>query len=365
LRPRSRPRKANAHERESDQSLDRKETGAGRSARVQNPRHNSMRSVADDKHKQFLRIWRDGYLGKKSHNAAVREIAELCRDDIENGLAEARDLLVFGALEDGKRLIHRLICVGVDRALTTAQDKRPAYLPKYVQDCMEQVVREAIAVQETKLMAIQPEQVLKIVLRLSRLDAASVLDRLPFNQRNALIEHIHSQMGGKRVKVQLGLENEPEDPLLWTVWYVGHLHALEPEAEQAFTKEGRRPQTCLLIDLSGELGAQPRNKFGEPINLAGPALVKVFEVLTRLPDNQIPAEARSHSALGRGFGVSHKVITRWREHPEWKELQVEITLDGKGGVYHTVNRENQLRSIRIACGDKRGPKPKQPPEDTS
>ena len=34
MRPRSRPRKANTHERESDQSLDRKETGAGRSGIV-------------------------------------------------------------------------------------------------------------------------------------------------------------------------------------------------------------------------------------------------------------------------------------------------------------------------------------------
>ena len=94
--------------------------------------------------------------------------------------------------------------------------------------------------------------------------------------------------------------------------------------------------------------------------------MKVFEALTSLPTIRIPAEASSKSKLGRSFGVSRKVIARWRQHPEWEKLHVEITPDDKGGLYYAIDRENQLRSARIATGIGRGPKKsKEASKDTS
>jgi hypothetical protein len=176
---------------------------------------------------------------------------------------------------------------------------------------------------------------------------------------------VHERRGRRGAVVRLRLEQEPEDALLWLIWYLGRLHALEPAAKWAFTREGRPPQTFLLIDPSDESSPQPQNKRGEPINLAGPALVKVYDVLTGLPNNQIQASARSNSKLGLSFGVDRAVIKRWREHPEWEELEVDVVLDGEGGVYFTVDFENHLRSVRIVSGKKRGPSSEHPSKEFS
>jgi len=135
----------------------------------------------------------------------------------------------------------------------------------------------------------------------------------------------------------------------------------EPAADKMLAEDQDTP-TGLMVDLSGEMGPQPKNKQNQPINLAGPLLVKVFDVLTGLPNNQIPAPARTNTRLGRTFNVDPDVIARWRQHPEWEQLHVTTKPNGKGGVQFTFDLDALLRSARIVVGKKRGPRAKPPPE---
>ena len=138
----------------------------------------------------------------------------------------------------------------------------------------------------------------------------------------------------------------------------------EPAAQDLLTRRPDTP-TNFIIDLSGELGPQPKNRRGDPINLAGPILVKAFDVLTGLPNNRIPAPARSNTRLGRTFDVDPNVVARWKRHPEWVELRVDIEPDENGRVHFSFDLEALLRSARIVTGRKRGPKDKSSPEKAS
>lgn len=314
-----------------------------------------MGSVAEDKHKAALELLRKWRFRKteKGREETLRELAALCAAEISHGLRDGGGVLAWNTQEDTVGAIRYVAFSGVQRALATAADKRPPDFPKYVQDCIAEVVRETRADQEKRLQQLEPQQVYDIVSQLSRFGAASVLDLLSFEQRNGFIALIQQRLGEGAFKVSLALE--PKDDLLWLLWYAFRLHAMEPTVRQLLGDDKETP-TILAIDLSGELGPQPRNKRGEPINLAGPALVKVYDVLTGLPTNNIPAPARSDVKLGLSFGVDRSVIKRWREHPEWDDLKVDIQPNDKGGVSFALDVENQLRSARIVIGRKRGPK---------
>jgi hypothetical protein len=71
--------------------------------------------------------------------------------------------------------------------------------------------------------------------------------------------------------VSMDLASEPKNYLLWLIWYVIHLQVNEPSAQDLLTRHPDTP-TNLIVDLSGELGPQPKNRRGDPINLAGPTL---------------------------------------------------------------------------------------------
>jgi len=296
-----------------------------------------------------------GEIAARRADETLHKLAGLCAPEIAEALNEFKEsgnLLIFDLAE----FPREVAVIGVREAAQTLRDEPGRSLLEHIKVSVINVLKDAEVEQREQLRSLPPSQLLDIVLRLTRLEAAWVLDHLSFDQRNALIGFIHHRMGSQYVEMRLGDKHEPDDPLMWAIWYLGRLHALEPQAKQAFTKEGRPLQTCFLIDPSRELGPQPKNRGGEPINLAGPALVKVFEALTGLLTNRIPAEASSKSKLGRSFRVSRKVIARWRQHPEWEKLHIEITPDGKGGVYYAIDQENQLRSAHIATGIDRGPK---------
>jgi len=127
--------------------------------------------------------------------------------------------LVFGTPEDGKRLFLLLAYLSAERAVTTAREKRPAHLPKYVQDCAEAVAKETTAGQEAWLKGLTPEQILNIATMLPRRQAALVLDRLSLPQLAALMELVHRHRGEERTRIRLTLEHEPDDSLLWLAWY--------------------------------------------------------------------------------------------------------------------------------------------------
>lgn len=311
-----------------------------------------MGSVANDKHAEALRLfkrWR--FQGVEGREKTLQEFAKFCAEEISAGLWAGGGILVWNTQEDTERVIRYVALTGVRKALETTVSTHPPDLPRHVQVCVEAVVKETRAARETKLKELTSQQVYDLVQKLSRLGAASILHRLSFGQRQDFIAFIQRQVVDT-YRLSLACEDEPEDYALWLLWYVGRLHAMDPTVRQLLDKE---VPTVLTLDLNGELGPQPRNKKGEPINLAGPVLVKVFGVLTGLPTNDIPAPASSDTKLGLSFGVSRDVIKRWRTHPEWGDLKADITLDGKGGVRFSVDEENLQRSARIAIGHKRGP----------
>jgi hypothetical protein len=323
-----------------------------------------MGSVAEDKHAQATR-----FVGKarrsrgkdKRYDDAVRELIKLCADDIAEGLREGGGALALNTPQHTAGIIRELSYTSALRVIDTAQKRRPANLPRYARACAAEVARETRAAQEARLRELKAEEIFTVALDLGRPGAASLLDRISFDQRNALVELILDNLAQKGLTassgLNLSLDREPSDYLLWLVWYIFNLH-VEEAAAQGFLSADKKIPTELIIDLGGELGPQPKNKQGQPINLAGPVLVKAFDVLTGLPNNRIPAPAKSNARLGRTFGVDPDVIARWKRHPEWEELHVDIKLNGKGGVDITCDSEARIRSARIVMGLKRGPKGK-------
>ena len=265
---------------------------------------------------------------------------------------------------DPTTFVREVAEVGVREAAQTLRDEPGRSLLAHVKGCVADVLKQAVADQYKELRNLAPKQLLDTLLRLSRADVAWVLERISFDQRNGLVGELTRRellYGGARLS--LDLDDAPEDDLLWLLWYIFQLHKKDA-GMQGLLAEKEVP-TVMMVDLSGGKNPQPRNSRGEPINLAGPILVKVFDRLTGLPNNEIPASARTNTRLGRAFNVDPDVVARWKKHPEWHELRVDIQPDDKGGVYHTFDLEALLCSARIVTGCKRGPKPKQPPKDST
>jgi hypothetical protein len=323
-----------------------------------------MGGVAEEKHKAALELLRRWRLRKdvKGREKLVEDFARLCAVEVSNGLRVGGGVLAWNTIDYTTAVIRHITLKGVQRALQTATDARPPHLPSYVQDCVAEVVQETRADQEKSLRELNPQQIYDMVSPLSRLGAASVLDRTSFQQRNALVELILRHLAHKRILMRL--DTEPDEHLPWILWYVIHLQMNESFAQDLLTLHPDTP-TNLILDLSGELEPQPKNKGGEPINLAGPILVKVLDVLTGLPNNRIPAPARSNTRLGRTFNVDPDVIARWKQHPEWAELRVDAQPDGKGGVRYAFDLDTVLRSARIVTGLRRGPQDKSSSEKAS
>jgi hypothetical protein len=314
-------------------------------------------SVAEGRHKAALELLKEWRLRKddKGRDKILRELAKLCAAEVSGGLREGGGVLTWSTQAHTQEALCYIALKDTQMALFTAADVRPRDLPRYVQDCVAEVVRETRADQERRLRTLKIQELYDTVSRLSRAGAASVLDRLSFRQRNGLVELILRRLGHERIVMRL--DSAPDDHRLWLMWYAFLLHLEEPAAKNMLVEDRDTP-TRLIIDFSGEMGPQPKNKQARPINLAGPLLVKVFDVLTGLPDNQIPAAARTNTRLGRTFDVDPDVIARWKRHPEWGKLRVDITRDGKGGVHYTFDLDALLRSARIVYGEKRGPKEK-------
>ncbi len=329
-----------------------------------------MGSVAEGRLQEVMAVWRrwDRYSGKfdamakRRSKQALHELAVYCEPEITealNAYKKGSHLVLF----DVAGTVYELAHVAVLEAAQTLRDVPNRQFLSHVKYCAIEVLRETESEQQ-KWQSAAPKQLLDMMLLLSRSDAASILTRLPFDQRNdLLVESLRRMSVDKEQARSVGQTREAEDDLLWLVGYVGHLHVEEPAVKDLLTKSCGGT-TVIRIGSAEKVGSQPTNKCGEPINLAGPALVKVFEALTGLPNNSIPAEASSKSKLGCSFGVSRKVIARWRDHLEWKELRAETVPDGEGGLYYVVDRENELRSARIAGGKKRGPKDKELPKNT-
>jgi hypothetical protein len=190
-----------------------------------------MGSVAEVKHKSALELLRRWRLRNddKGRDKILRELAELCAAELSRGLREGGGIVAWNTQEHLTAAIRFVTLKGTQRALYTAADTRPRDFPRYIQDCVAEVARETQASQEKNLHALEPQQIYDRVSRLSRLGAASILDRISFHQRNGLVELILRRLGHERIIMRL--DAEPSDHMLWLMWYVFRLHMEEPAAK--------------------------------------------------------------------------------------------------------------------------------------
>jgi hypothetical protein len=323
-----------------------------------------MRSLSGNRPAQAMSIWRrwerlSGMTDKaatRRANEALGELAILCAPEIAQAFNEFKGSSSL-LISDPELLVREVAEVGVRKAAQTLRDEPGRLLLDHVKDCVTSVLKDAEAAQREELRNLAPDQLLDMVLRLARSDAASLLNCASFDQCSGLVVELVRRRSVKSGGLSLDVENEPEDDLSWLLWYIFRLHAEEASARGLLEDKAHRTRVVLLVDPSGDTGPQPRNKHGEPINLAGPILVKVFDKLTGLSNNQMPAPARTNLRLGRTFGIDPDVVARWKRHPEWRDLRVNTEPDGEGGLHYTFDLEALLRSARIVTGHKRGPNP--------
>ena len=238
------------------------------------------------------------------------------------------------------------------RAFETASKSQDRVTPmhEYVKASAAEVFEEIKAEQKKWMQQREPSAILRLVLaQPSRTKAAFLLDLLTFRQLCRVLELLKAGLRGKIAGLRLGSKHEPKDGLLWLIWYVGRLCAIEPAVRRLLTEDARADHTFLLI--GEQLGSRQTNQDGNPLNLADPMWAKHVEKLARTSGRP---EEGSISAIARSQGVDRYVVRRWKK--EGIDLP-EPYLEGvQVGINFTI--DDILRSYEIAKGKKRGRKPK-------
>ncbi len=298
-------------------------------------------------------------MAARRSDEALKDLTFVCEPEIEEAINAFE--------EDGGRLfldtthytgaMGAIVRKGVLYAAQSLRNEPGRDLLEYVRASVEKVLWEIVAERKAKLERHTPEALLGFLSVVPREVAVSQFGLLGPEKRLDLLELIAQRLmqrsGQERLEIWFTPEHEPEDGLLFLAWYLLMIDASEPSVQDALA----RGQLKTVVRARGL--SPPKNRRGEPVNPLGPILVKVYDVLTGLPNNEIPAPARSDTKLGISFNVDRAVIKRWKSHPEWEDLQVDTKPDGKGGVHYAFNLEALLRSVRIVQGQKRG----RPPQD--
>ncbi len=84
-----------------------------------------MGSVAEDKHTQAKKIVGKAlrYRNNDRYDSAVRELIELCADEIAEGLTDGGGALTLSTLQHTTGLIHRLAYTTALKVVGTAREK--------------------------------------------------------------------------------------------------------------------------------------------------------------------------------------------------------------------------------------------------
>jgi hypothetical protein len=329
-----------------------------------------MGSLSEDRLREAMAIWRrrerwsykDGPEAERLSDKALQELTFVCEPEIEEAIRvfEEKGGCLFLDTVHYTGAMGAIVRKGVLRAAQSLRNKLGRNLLEYVKACVEEVLWEITAERKAKLERCRPDKLQEFLLLVPREVAASQLMLLGSEKRLELLEHLAQHLlhhsSEERVVLEFTPDREPEDKLLFLIWSLSMLASQHIKRSIQSSSTGDQVTTAISAR-----GLSPsKNEQGEPINPIGPIFVRVADVLTGLPSNRIPASARSKKRLGISFGVNRGVIKRWKDHPEWEDLQVDIRPDGKGGVYWTFDLEALLRSIRIVKGEKRGRPPKNP-----
>lgn len=336
-----------------------------------------MRNLAEDKHtrgESLCQLWRQlkaetprsgAYSDEKREDHVIAAFAEEYAQEIIEAVAGDPVGRVFCGLWiviDGKQARVRVdgdltaILEGVRRVLDSYAEnrKKPAgeQAKAYVSETLTEFREQRIA----RVRELTPAELLSAVLKVPRPNAAVILEHLTSEQQRDLLWLLQKRAGGKRLIFSpgdLSLEHEPDDGERWLMWYIARLIVTAPEVMGCFSDDSPRPTIVVL----GE-GGRPNltDTAGQPLNLAGPQLAHLFMTLANESNkygHQIK-DPESVSRIARSLDVSRARVNRWlKEDPP-----IELAPDGKGGVNIRSTLGDMLRSIEIAKGRKRGPRPK-------
>jgi hypothetical protein len=217
-------------------------------------------------------------------------------------------------------------------------------LHEHVKACAAEVFAECQAKAREEWRKLAPEEILPHIIRWSRLSAAVLLGHLTFEQRNGLLDLLFART--ERKSLYMGLGDEPEDELLWRIWYTGALQALHPATR---SEEDNRP----VIILLGEGWGKPPPK---GVNSAGPMHASFFQQLVKdlRKSGHVIRDPDSVARIARLTGKSRSTMDYYLA----SGVQVEVSLDDKGNVRAQFTTKDVWDSVQIARRRKRGRKPK-------
>ena len=248
------------------------------------------------------------------------------------------DLFSIDDAAAGEEQVLAVIPKGLNHAGRTFAENCDKPVGEHIKSC---IAAELASLSDKRIVETQnksPEELLSVVLDWPRLNAAVLLEHLTFEQRSGLLELLfaHTEL------MEIRLEDEPEDELLWRLWYTAVLQVIDPAVRDLL--EGiERPMIVLLGEAWGK--PLPAEK-----NPAGPLHAMYFHQLSK--DGNAVKDPTSVSRVARLTGVkSRSTIDRYLA----SGAEVALTTDGRA-VHVRFTPEDILRSIEAVRGKKRGPK---------
>jgi hypothetical protein len=237
----------------------------------------------------------------------------------------------------------------VREGIRTAGDKfgenRNKPVSEHVKDS---IAAELARLTERQIVATQkkrPEELLSKVLDWCRHDVAVLLEYLTFEQRDGLLELLFARADRSLV---VWLRDEPEDELLWRIWYTAVIQAYDWKLSKVL-QEDTRP-------IFVPVGGLRRNPPPKGINPAGPMHARFYQQLVkelRQAGHDIQ-DPDSKSRIARLTGLDRRAISRYLD----SDVQVGIAPDEKGRVRVQFRLKDLQRSAEVSRGKKRGRKTK-------
>jgi hypothetical protein len=290
---------------------------------------------------------------KRHEETVMSNLTELCEPEIVEAVQEnfiGCVLCAVGFVVEDDEVIgvsypDIIASAGIRRAVDTiTKVGGNRTLHEHVKACAAEVFAECQAEAREEWRKLAPEEILPHIIRWSRLSAAVLLGHLTFEQRNGLLDLLFART--ERKSLYMGPGDEPEDELLWRVWYTGALQALHPATR---SEEDNRP----VIILLGEGWGKPPPK---GVNSAGPMQARFFQQLVKdlRKSGHVIRDPDSVARIARLTGKSRSTIDYYLA----SGAQVEVSLDDKGTVRAQFSTKDIWDSVQIARRRKRGRKPK-------
>jgi hypothetical protein len=254
------------------------------------------------------------------------------------------DLFSIDDAATGEEQVLAVIPKGLKHAGHTFAESRDKPVGEHIKSC---IAAELASLRDRLIVEAQdksPEELLSVVLDWPRLNAAVLLEHLKFEQRSGLLELLFARTERKSLYMWLG--DEPEDELLWRIWYTGALQALHSATR---SDENSRP----VITLLGEGWGKPPPK---GVNSAGPMHARFFQQLVKElgRSGHVMRDPDSVARVARLTGKSRSTIDYYLS----SGVQVEVSVDDKGNVRAQFRPKAIWDSVQIARRRKRGRKPR-------